>query len=406
MEHKPRRGTQAILLAAVAATGMGQTLVFAILPSLGRAAGMADIQVGIIISCSSLMFALASPVWGRFSEHLGRKPVLVFGLAGYTVGTVVFASIFWLGIQGLLGGLALLGALVVSRVVQAALMAGTPPAAAAYMADITSAEGRTRGMGRIGAAHNLGTVLGPAVGGLLATLSLVLPLYVAASVTALMGLWALVALRESPWILQRGPLAQPFSVSEAVRDSFAAWMDRRLVSVLLVGFVMFMAFALVQQTLGFLFQDRFAMSPAEAAGGVGLAMMFAALASLTAQGVVVQKLGWSPRALLRLAMPVMLAAVLVLIRAPDQLQVTIAVILLGLGLGLGMPGVSSAASLRVGNHEQGAVAGLMSACPALGFIVGPVVGTGLYQINPLWPYWLVVALLVPLSIAVWRLQDR
>ena len=69
-----------------------------------------------------------------------------------------------------------------------------------------------------------------------------------------------------------------------------------------------------------------------------------------------------------------------------------------------MPGVSSAASLRVGVEEQGAVAGLMSACPALGFIFGPVIGTGLYQLQPHWPYLLVLVLFVPLMLAVWRLR--
>ena len=406
MSSATSRSTQLILLASVAATGMGQTLVFAILPSLGRAAGMADISVGLIISCSALMFALVSPVWGRLSEHMGRKPVLIIGLIGYSLGTVLFASVFWWGINGLITGAMLLALLIGSRVLQAAIMAATPPAAAAYMADITSVEGRTRGMGRIGAAHNLGTVVGPALGGLLAVISLVAPLYIAAAVTALMAIWVALSLRESPWIEERGPLQQRFSAAVALRASFAAYADRRLWDVLIIGVTMFMAFAMVQQTLGFMFQDRLAMSPSAAAGGVGLAMMFAAIASLISQAVIVQRLGWPPEALLRLGIPVMAAGIGLLLWAPDQLSVTFSVVLLGLGLGLGMPGVSSAASLRVGPHEQGAVAGLMSACPALGFILGPVIGTGLYQINPLLPYSTVFVLLLPLMFAVQRMGKK
>ncbi|MCH8542877.1 MAG: MFS transporter [Alcanivorax sp.] len=403
MSRLADRRTQIMLLAAVAATGMGQTLVFAILPSLGRAAGIADVKVGLIISCSSLMFALASPVWGRASEYLGRKPVLVIGLTGYAIGTALFATAFWFGIRGVLTGALLVTALIASRVLQASIMAATPPAAAAYMADTSEASSRTKAMGRIGAAHNLGTVIGPAVGGLIAGVSLVAPLYLVAIVTAMMALWVMRALPESPYIIARGPNSTPFSLGDTLRTSFTAYTDRRLTDILLVGLMMFLAFAIVQQTLGFMFQDRLGMSPQQAAGGVGIAMMCAALASLLAQAVIVQRLGWAPEAILRLAVPLMGAGVLVLIWAPGQLMVTVSVILLGLGLGLGMPGVSSAASLRVGPDEQGAVAGLMSACPALGFIFGPVIGTGLYQIQPLWPYWLVVVLFLPLSIAVWRL---
>ena len=398
-------GTQAILLAAVVVTAMGQNLVFAILPSLGRAAQMEDFHVGLIISCSALVYALASPIWGRFSEHAGRKPVLLIGLGGYTLGTLAFASLFWFGIQGVLTGMSLLGALVLARVLQASLMAATPPASTSYMADITSTSARTRGMARIGAAHNLGTILGPGFGGLLAGIHLVLPLYITAGITAAMMVLVLLALRESPWILQRAPMEQRFSMASATHQSFRAWMDRRVMDVLLVGVLVFMAFALVQQTLGFLFQDRLAMSPGEAAGAVGLAMVLAATSSMLAQGVVVQKMNWRPTLLLRLAMPVMAAGVLVLIHAAQQTGMTVAVALLGLGLGLAIPGVASLASLRVGPEEQGTVAGLMSACPALGFIVGPVLGTGLYQLNPVSPYWLVVAMLVPVSLLVWRLRQ-
>src|SRR5690554_124694 len=135
-----------LLLLAVAVTAMGQTLVFAILPSLGRASGLADIQVGLIITCSALAFALASPVWGRFSEHRGRRPVIVIGLSGYALGTLLFALSFEAGFCGWVSGSKLLFLLVMARMLQALVMAASPPAATAYMADITTAAERTRGM--------------------------------------------------------------------------------------------------------------------------------------------------------------------------------------------------------------------------------------------------------------------
>ena len=399
---EPIRASSFLLLLAVAVTGMGQTLVFAILPSLGRVVGLADIQVGLIITCSAIAFAVASPVWGRFSEVLGRRPVIVIGLIGYACGTLLFALAFEAGFRNWLTGSSLLAVLVMARMAQALVMAASPPAAAAYMADITRPEQRTRGMARIGAAHNLGTIAGPALGGSLAALGLLVPLYAVVLVTTLVAIWVAWRLHESPWIRSR-PTPPRFSLIDALRASLRAYVDQRLLDVLLIGVALFVCFAVVQQTLGFMYQDRFGLDPVAGAAGVGVAMMLAAVTSLFAQAVVVQRLGWSPRALLKLAVCSIGGGSLLLLVAPMQLLAALAIALVGLGLGLGMPGVSSAASLRVDAAEQGAVAGMMSACPALGYIIGPVLGTGLYQWWPLAPYMLVSALVVPLALAIWRL---
>lgn len=407
MQGRVAQTAQAMLLASVAVTGMGQTLVFAILPSLGRASGLADVQVGLIITCSAFVFALASPIWGRLSEYIGRKPVIVIGLSGYAIGTLGFALTFEAGIRGWLpSSLALLALLILARCLQAAVMAASPPAASAYMADITSLEGRTRGMGRIGAAHNLGTVFGPALGGLVASVWLVLPLYLVVGITAAMAIWVALGLRESPYISTRPEPTVPFRLADAARHAFVAYRDPRIRDVLWLGILMFMAFAIVQQTLGFMYQDRFLLDPAQAARGVGFAMMAAAVSSLLAQAVIVQRLSWPPERLLRVAMPAMAAGFALLAWAPVPLIAAIGIAVTGLGLGLGMPGISAAASLRVSADEQGNVAGLMAACPAMGFILGPVLGTGLYEVEPHMPYLLVMVLAVPLVLASWKIRTE
>ncbi|WP_229148646.1 MFS transporter [Alcanivorax sp. 1008] len=406
MPKAPLKPSTFLLLLAVAVTGMGQTLVFAILPSLGRATGLADIQVGMIITCSALAFALASPVWGRFSEYLGRRPVLVIGLSGYATGTLLFALAFEAGLGGWVSGVRLLALLVTARVLQALVMAASPPAATAYIADITSAAERTRGMGKIAAAHNLGTIAGPALGGALAVFGLLMPLYAVVLITLIMALLVWHRLPESPRILEHSRPSHPFSVLDAVRASLAAYVDRRLVDVLLIGVSLFLCFAVVQQTLGFMYQDRFGLTPTQGAAGVGLAMMVAAAASLLAQVVIVQKLRWPPETLLKVAVIAIGLGSFLLLFAPVQSVAATAIAFVGLGLGLGMPGVSSAASLRVGAEEQGAVAGMMSACPALGYIIGPLLGTGIYSIWPIGPYVLVCVLVLPLAWAVWRLGRR
>ncbi len=105
----------AVLILALMATGMGQSLVFAILAPLGREVHLRELQITSIIAVSALIFGLAAPRWGRTSDRIGRKPVIITGLVGYAVGTVCFASVFYAGLAGLLGGAALYGVLMVTR---------------------------------------------------------------------------------------------------------------------------------------------------------------------------------------------------------------------------------------------------------------------------------------------------
>lgn len=391
-----------ILLMAVAATALGQTLVFTLLPSLGRATGMAEMEVGLIISCSALVFALASPVWGTVSESLGRKAVLVIGLTGYSLGTLLFALVFQAGLNGWATGSLLVAGLVLSRMLQAAIMAATPAAAAAYTADITTPEQRTQGMGRIGAANNLGTVIGPVSGGILAAVTLVFPLYAVSVITGLMAIGTAIFLPPSPQVRSKRTLG----LMQTLKKGLGAYADPRLRDLLMTGVMLFMSFALIQQTLGFLFQDHFHMSPQEAARSLGMTMMAAAITSLAGQIIVVQWLRAPATLLIAMAVPAIGGGAVLLWMADSQWLMSSAVLLVGLGLGFGMPAIMSLASLRVSHEEQGRVAGLASACPALGFILGPLVGTGLYTLDHRWPYLLVMVLLVPLTFLAWRLVRR
>ena len=165
-------------------TGMGQSLVFAILAPLGREVHLGELQITSIIALSALIFGLAAPHWGRLSDRIGRKPIMITGLIGYTVGTVLFTSVFYAGMTGLLSGTLLYVVLLVTRCCQSIVMSATGPASAAYAADHTSRDERTKTMARLGTANSMGTILGPAVSGALATFGLLAPLYFAAALAA------------------------------------------------------------------------------------------------------------------------------------------------------------------------------------------------------------------------------
>ncbi len=387
-----RRRAYLVLFTCLVAVGMGQTVVFAVLPPLGREIGLAEIQVGAIVSASSITFFFASPIWGRVSDRWGRKRVLMIGLIGYTLGTVLFASGFYAAMVGLLAPTAAFVFLTLARMAQASVMSATPPAAGAYVADITSMANRTRGMGGIGAANNLGSIIGPAIGGLLATLSLLLPLYFAAGMTliAAAGVWLL--------------LPEPIRQVQTVKRARIRFTDPRILPFVVAGVVLFMGFAIAQQTLAFRFQDLLGLTGRETARLYGFAMMTAATMSLVAQGVVVQRFDFAPMTLLRTAVPILIAAFVIMTVAESRLPLFLAMGLLGFGMGMAAPGFMAGASLAVGQEDQGSVAGVSAACPPLGFTVGPLLGTGLYQIDPHLPYLVTTLIFIPLLVFTWRVK--
>ena len=93
-----------IIFIGVLSTGMGQTVVFAILPSLGRDLGLKEFEVGLIITGSSIVYSTFSPIWGRASDRWGRKKIMLVGLFGYTAGTFLFATTFLAGYREILTG--------------------------------------------------------------------------------------------------------------------------------------------------------------------------------------------------------------------------------------------------------------------------------------------------------------
>ena len=382
------------LLFSLIAVGMGQTVLFAILAPLGREIGLSVMQIGAIISASSITVFMCTPIWGRASDRWGRKRVILIGLFGYTLGTVVFATVFKSALMGLMPPTIAFVALVVSRMGHASVMSATMPASSAYMADITDVATRTKGMGAIGAANNLGAILGPALGGGLAVFSLLTPLWFAAGITLITAIVVLIYLPDVP--------KQEFTrVPAKMRRT-----DPRILPFMIVGVLMFMGFAIVQQTMAFRFQDVLSLTAVETARTFGLGMMFSAAASLFSQAVLVQRMDIRPFNLLRMAMPLLILAFLIMAVADSRNYLLGAMTLLGLGMGLAGPGFMAGASLAVGPEEQGAVAGVASSCGPLGFTIGPIVGTALYSIEPVYPYIFTLIVYLPLMIFVLWHKDN
>ncbi|WP_299080562.1 MFS transporter [uncultured Paraglaciecola sp.] len=382
------------LLLASAAMGFAQTVLFAILAPLGREVGLVEVQIGAIISSSSLTLFLVSPLWGRASDVWGRRKILLIGLFGYSAGTVMFASVFQAALLGYLVPVTALVLLILTRVANATVMAAVSPSANAYMADITSVSDRIKGMGAIGAAGNIGAILGPAIGGLLASISLLTPLYFSIFLTLAAAVLTLYALPELP---------KPTVIKKPPRLKYT---DPRILPIVIAGVFLFMGFAIVQQTIAFRFQDELGLSGVETAKIVGISLMFSAAAALFVQLLVIPRLSVRPFVLLRISMPIMMVAFAIMAMGQTQNMYILSMCILGLGMGLAGPGFMAGASVAVSSDEQGAVAGVAGSCPPLGFTVGPLLGTYLYSVDGALPYWFAFASYFILFFFTLKFKDK
>ena len=360
-----------VLILALMATGMGQSLVFAILAPLGREVELGELQITSVIAISALIFSFAAPRWGRLSDRVGRKPIIICGLLGYTVGTLLFTSVFYAGLAGLLGGTLLYGTILASRCCQAVIMSGTNPAATAYAADHTGAKRRTQTMARLGTANSMGTILGPAVSGALATFGLLAPLYFAAGLAFLAALlvW---------WQLPVTPRQDLTSRPLSTRLRFT---DRRILLLLATAVGLFIGFSGIQQTLGFQLQDKLGLSGIATAQMTGAALMVSASFTFLVQVTVMQRVKLKTTQFIRLGLISLLFGAAVIAGFESFAVLAVGMAFLGVGMGLCMPAISAGASLAVRPEEQGAAAGLVSACPAIGFVSGPVMAGALYQVH-------------------------
>ncbi len=357
-----------LLLATVFLAYLGQMTLNPIIAPLAREVGLAEWQVGVTISTAAMMVVLSSQFWGRRSQSWGRKPVLVAALVIAVVAMAGFLLVSALGMRGLVPAGLLFAMFVLLRGVGfGSAIAAIPPTAQAYIADITPDEAtRTKGMAGIGAVQGISMIGGAAVGGALAGVGLIWSI---AAVPVLLAVaLVLIAAR-----LRREPRHELIPEPATVRPT-----DPRVWPFLLAGFGMFTALGFMQVLIGFVVQDRFALTAELTGMAAGGSLLATGVGMVLAQGLIVPKSGWSPGSLLRIGTLVAFIGYVLLIPDLGIVLLVVAVLIVGLGLGIAMPGYTAGPTLLMHRDEQGSLAGLIGATNGLTFIIAPTASTLLY----------------------------
>lgn len=366
-----RRRAFYILLAGVVAMGMGQSIVFAVLPPIAREIGLGDMQVLSIFMLSALWWVLFGPLWGRRSDRVGRKPMIMTGLGAFAVSMFAFASVLHFGVEGALSGIALYLLLLVTRSIYGVIGSATPGAAQGYIADRTSAEERTGGMAAFSAAFGIGAMTGPAFAAALVAFDPLAPLYAVSAAAALsaFAVWRFLPEKTPPR-------------ERAQARARLSPLDKRIRPFLAYGVATGLVTSIPVQFIAFYMIDRMGLERRQTLEYVGVALSASAMAALFAQLVLVQRFRLDPSLLMRMG-PIVLCAGHAIVAISSALgPIVFGMMLSGLGAGMLMPGYIGGASLSVGGDEQGSAAGLSNAAGASGFIFAPIVGQALYQIAP------------------------
>lgn len=376
-----------LLFVALFNSVLGLSILFPVLAPLGRELGLSELQVGSLSAAYAAMQLFASPVWGRRSERVGRKPILLLGIGGFALSFYLFAVAAELGLRQQLTGNLLYASLLGARLVGGAFSSATMPTAQAYVADVTEREDRTRGMAVIGAAFGLGIIFGPGIGAVLAHFGLLVPIYVSASVAVLNALFV--------WRRLPEPDRKPSRDQAPSKASARRWLP-----LLAMALAITIAAVSMEQTIAFCIQDRLHLSARGTPRYVGLALVVYGVVAVLMQGFVVRRFAWSPRTLLRVGVPIAALGLVCLAFAHGFAALTGALALQGVGQGLALPGITSAISLEAPDDQQGVAAGFNSSAQALGRLLGPLAGTALYEWRAASPYLFGSGLLLAVILAL------
>ena len=350
---------------------LGFGIVIPFLPMFAHRMGVGAVGVGLLLSIYSLTQFVFAPILGRISDRVGRRPILLLGLLGSSIGYLIYGfagTFFWL---------------LASRAMHGAC-AATISTAQAYIADTTDDEHRAKGMGLIGAAFGLGFVLGPALGGIMGHSSLQVPVFFASALTFGNFIFAAAMLPES----RHPDRSAPLDLAHFIAPLLAIpreLMRHRLARMFAIAFLQTSALSALEATFALMVPVVYGYG----AFGIGVLLTFWGLMQALAQGYLLGKavLRFGEVRLLKMGLLAMIAGLAPMgsISSHGALLAMLAAV--SLGYGFASPSIASLISRNTSRDLQGEAMGLNQSALSLARICGPLAGGLVYQLmGPAAPY--------------------
>ncbi len=381
-DAQPKPPKLTVLFSVIVVDLIGFGIVVPILPFWSERFGANGLLLGVLVASHAAMQFIFSPSWGRLSDRIGRRPVMLITIGGTAL------SLLFLGLADSL-----------EQIFVARLLSGIFGAnisvATAYLTDVTEEADRTRWMGMIGASFAVGFTLGPPLGGLLARAGHGVPMLVAAGMAALNFIWAAIQLREPERHAER-PVANLTGRLDVLRNPV-------LGRICLVYFLFSLAVTQLETTFAFLMSHRFGYDEL----GVGLVMLSMAVVMGGIQGGAMKRLAerFRERRLILVGLSVMAIAFFGLPLAPSVAFLMLPLFLAAVGRGISQPPMLSLVSQSGDAGSTGIVMGVFQSCASAARVVGPLVAGALYDQGQAFPYWLAALLLIAAALTAIKIQD-
>jgi MFS transporter, DHA1 family, multidrug resistance protein len=343
---------------------IGFGIIIPVLPFYAEEMGASPTQLGLLMAVYSLMQLIFAPFWGKLSDRIGRKPIMMIGIAGLSLSFFIqaMATELWM--------------LFAARIIGGILSSANMPTAMAYVADITTPENRGKGMGIVGAAVGLGFVFGPAIGGIFSKSSMSMPFYLAGASSLITLVIIFFFLKES---LQKDNNAANQNKAESRWKAFTGpasvlFLLQLLISLSLSGLEATFAYFAAQKAglgaaqLGYIFMIMGFAGALVQGGLVGRLTKKYGEGKVIQGGIIVSAIGFG-----------------LILFVDSFTTAAIFLTIFGIGNGVIRPSVSSLLT-KTTDAGHGSATGLLSSFDSLGRIVGPPLGGWLFSLSIGLPY--------------------
>lgn len=353
-----------ILFAVMFLVMVGFGIIIPVLPFYAENMGASPAQLGLLMAVYSVMQLLFAPVWGRISDRIGRKPVMVIGITGLALSffLMAIATELWM--------------LFAARIIGGFLSSANMPTVMAYVADITTEEDRGKGMGIIGASVGLGFIFGPAIGGVFSQSSLSTPFYVA-------GISSLITVFLVGLVLKESIHKSAEPVQETKKPPLRKIFGNSLSILYFMQLFVSLSLAGLEATFAYFAANRAGLDTVQ----LGYIFMIMGLAGALVQGGLVGTLTkkFGEGVVIQAGTIASAIGFFLILFVNSFLTAAIFLSIFGIGNGVIRPAVSALLTKK-SKAGHGSTTGLLSSFDSLGRVIGPPLGGWLFSIMIGLPY--------------------
>lgn len=343
---------------------VGFGIIIPVMPFYAEEIGATPTELGLLMAVYSLMQLLFAPMWGRVSDRIGRKPVIMIGIFGLAISFFLMAlsTELWM--------------LFAARIIGGLLSSANMPTVMAYVADITSEEDRGKGMGIIGASIGLGFIFGPAIGGIFSKSSLNAPFYLAGTTALITFLLVFFILKESLTEEERRNL-------DTKRTSLLKAFNGPVSVLFILQLFVTLSLSGLEATFAYFAAEKADLGSVE----LGYIFMIMGLAGAVVQGGLVGKLTkkFGEGTVIQIGIVISAIGFGLILLIGGFTTAALFLTVFGVGNGLIRPSVSSLLTKK-STAGHGSTTGLLSSFDSLGRIAGPPLGGWLFSIAVGLPY--------------------